>query len=497
MSRRTPSAAALVLASASLGCIARSFPKTPAAGGPAWQEMTTEHFVVDTDLEPAEARLMARQLENLRHVMADLVFGGEPAPAPRVRVLALRQDEYAHFGHVAAGNFISWTLYQPILVTSPGGDWDTFAADVRKHELAHYVSNLYVDMRLQPRWFAEGTAAYLETIRYDEKTGAVEIGRHPTDYQYLEYMKPVTTEELWDWDKSTPYDDLRARLYATSWAVAHYLFDQRPTELLDYERALARGQDSRKAWTEIFPDLDSAGLTDTIKKYVHKRDFKVTRAKIPPVEVAAQTRPLSEADVLGLRAELYMALQSTSKRTPEETKRLARTMVEASFAQDPASFWAHQVNLFYFDSVPSFADLARKAIANQKENWLAWLWYAEVLRRGKGPLDEQRLSLSKALELAPGNPIALTQLAWVEARSGNWKAALDASSKAVHSPPVGTDAMIALASALSHSGQCTDARTIEELIQERLKKNLPKDTAQIFTENHQACAQSPPDSARR
>jgi Flp pilus assembly protein TadD len=172
-------------------------------------------------------------------------------------------------------------------------------------------------------------------------------------------------------------------------------------------------------------------------------------------------------------------------------------MVEASFAQDPASFWAHQVNLFYFDAVPSFADLARKAIANQKENWLAWLWYAEVLRRGKGPLDEQRFSLSKALELAPGNPIALTQLAWVEARSGNWKTALDASSKAVHSPPVGTDAMIALASALSHSGQCTDARTIEELIQERLKKNLPKDTAQIFAENHQACAQSSPDSARR
>src|SRR5262245_41317046 len=116
------------------GCIGSSLPKTPAHGGPAWQEITTDHFVVDTDLETADANAIRRQLENHRSGMTQLVFGGEPAKAPRMRVLALRQDEYAHFGHVASGNFVNWTLYQPILVTSPGGEWDTFTADVRKHE---------------------------------------------------------------------------------------------------------------------------------------------------------------------------------------------------------------------------------------------------------------------------------------------------------------------------------------------------------------------------
>src|SRR5690349_12434351 len=78
-------------------CIGSSLPKTPKAGGPAWQEITTEHFVVDTDLAPDDAALIVRQLENLRKVMIEVVFGGEPEPTPRMRVLALRQDEYAHF----------------------------------------------------------------------------------------------------------------------------------------------------------------------------------------------------------------------------------------------------------------------------------------------------------------------------------------------------------------------------------------------------------------
>jgi hypothetical protein len=469
------------------GCIGTSFPKTPAAGGPAWREITTENLVVDTDLEPAEADAMVRQLENMRNVMAKVAFGGEPAKAPRVRVLALRQDEYAHFDRVNAGTFVIWALYQPILITSPGGDWDTFASDIRKHELAHYVSSLYVDMRLQPRWLAEGTAVYLETIRYEGKTGAVEIGHRPEGYQYLTYAKQASYDELWAWDREEPYDALKERLYETSWAVVHYLYDQRPADLLDYERALARGEDARKAWEQIFPDLGAAGLDEVVKKYVHKRDYKITKATVPEIPVATETRALAEADVLALRATLYMALQKNGKRTIDESKAIAIQNVAASLRQDETSFWAHQVNLFYFDAVPTSIELAKKAIANQKENWLAWLWYAEVLRRAKGPLDERRAALSKALELAPGNPIALTQLAWVEAGSGNWKGALDASSKALRSPPVGTDAMVALAAALSRTGKCADAHTIEAQAQKRLNNKLSKDVAQIFAANHQAC----------
>jgi len=472
------------------GCLGSSLPKTPAAGGPAWQELTTEHFIIDTDLEPSEGRDIARQLESLRKIMTDGPFGGEPPAGPRARVLALRSDEYHHFDRVNAGAFVSSALFQPLLVTSPGGEWDTFAADVRKHELGHYVASLYVDARLQPRWFAEGLADYLETIRYDEKTGAVEIGHHPPEYQYLELIKQASSDELWAWDREQPYDALTARLYQTSWAVVHYLFDQRPSELLDYERALARGEDSRETWNKIFPDLDSAGLDELVTKYIHKRDYKVVKSTFSRLAVTPQAHTLGEADVLALRAALYMALHAQSKRTADESKTLAKQNVAASLERDKASFWAHQVNLFYFDTVPGSPELAKQAIRDQKDDWLAWLWYAEVLRRAKGSLDDQRSALSKALELAPGQRVVLTQLAWVEAQSGHWKEALAAASRAVRSPPVANDAMVVYAVALSHSGRCADARIVEETLAKRLKGDVPKDIAQIFAENHQACAET-------
>ena len=478
----------LPFALALTGCLGGAYPKTPAHGGPAWQEITTEHFVVATNLDPAEADAMVRQLENLRRAMGETVFGGEPGPAPPMRVLALRQEEYGHYDRINAGTFVFNSLFQPMLITSPGGDWDTFSSDVRKHELAHYLSSLYIDIRLQPKWFSEGLAEYMETTRYDEKTGAVEIGRRSADYEYLEFAQHATPEELWAWDAEIPYAALTARLYSTSWAIVHYLFDQRADELLDYQRALVRGDDAREAWNRIFPDLDNAGLADTVKKYIHKRDHKVKKAKVPPVAVTTKVSPLSEADVLAWRGILHMALHSQSKRNLDESKKLAKDNVDASLAQNPSSFWAHQANLFYFEKVPGSVNLAKRTISTEQNNWLAWLWYSEVLRQAKRPPDERRAAITKALELAPSNRLALTQLAWIEANAGNWPASLDAASKAVHSAPVLNDSILAYSYALSYSGHCNDARTVEEQLAKRLKGKVPKETAEVLKENHDVCA---------
>ena len=101
------------------GCITSSFPKTPAEGGPAWQGITSEHFVVVTDLEPREANLIVEQLENLRGAMGETVFGREPPPAAPARVLALRNDEYRHFDRTNVGVFVFSALFQPMLITQP------------------------------------------------------------------------------------------------------------------------------------------------------------------------------------------------------------------------------------------------------------------------------------------------------------------------------------------------------------------------------------------
>src|SRR3954452_8693666 len=94
------------------GCIGASLPKLPSAGGPAWREITTEHFVVDTDLEPAASDALVKQLENLRQVMIEAVFEHDPEPSPKLRVLAVRSDEYGHYGTKTTGKFINSLLFQ-------------------------------------------------------------------------------------------------------------------------------------------------------------------------------------------------------------------------------------------------------------------------------------------------------------------------------------------------------------------------------------------------
>jgi hypothetical protein len=138
-----------------------------------------------------------------------------------LRVLALRYDEYSHFDRKAEGRYISTVLFQPLLLTSPGGVWGTYQSDVRKHELARAVASLYIDMGRQPRWFAEGLATYLQTVSYDEASGVAEVGHAPANFEYLELLLQrapdrVFFDDLWDWDRVEPTTEEQARLYQVS-----------------------------------------------------------------------------------------------------------------------------------------------------------------------------------------------------------------------------------------------------------------------------------------
>jgi hypothetical protein len=58
--------------------------------------------------------------------------------------------------------------------------------------------------------------------------------------------------------------------------------------------------------------------------------------------------------------------------------------------------------------LPKSAELARRAIAQQKRNWLAWLWYYDVLRSLGAPAAEQRAALAHATEIAPNEERVLS-----------------------------------------------------------------------------------------
>jgi hypothetical protein len=85
----------------------------------------------------------------------------------------------------------------------------------------------------------------------------------------------------------------------------------------------------------------------------------------------------------------------------------------------------------------------------------------------------------------------------VEAHAGDWNAALSAARRAVASPPVANDSILALTVALSYSGHCDEARTTEAALAKRLKDKMPKDVAAVLDESHKACSAERTDTAKR
>jgi Flp pilus assembly protein TadD len=187
---------------------------------------------------------------------------------------------------------------------------------------------------------------------------------------------------------------------------------------------------------------------------------------------------------------LYLALQDASRRTADESRSLAQAALDASFRQNEASFWGHQVAYAYFNTVPQTIDVAKRALSEHRDNWEAWMWYADVVDKDRGSPEEARAAIRKAIALAPGLSIPLAHAANLEAKQGNWDAALLLASQAVGAPPPHLEAVLAYAAALSHKGRCTEARIVADRLVGNLK-TIPDKVARAFRDDRATCERRP------
>src|SRR3954465_2482221 len=81
--------APLLLAASACG---PAIPPVPGKGGPAWHELTSEHFTLWTDTDEATARALRVRMEALRQAVIGIAFGGGDSPG-RSFVIALRDDK--------------------------------------------------------------------------------------------------------------------------------------------------------------------------------------------------------------------------------------------------------------------------------------------------------------------------------------------------------------------------------------------------------------------
>jgi hypothetical protein len=139
-----------------------------------WSELQSEHFQLRTDLTPEDARQAIADLELLRAALLAAGWHSSLAGQGRTLVVELASGaELREFAHKGIEGFVATdAFHQPIMVVSADRDLDD--QQVLEHELAHVITNAFLVRN--PRWVAEGTACYLETLKLDRKRKKLFVG---------------------------------------------------------------------------------------------------------------------------------------------------------------------------------------------------------------------------------------------------------------------------------------------------------------------------------
>src|SRR5205814_8277341 len=130
--------ATVIVAVLGLAACGAAIPPVHGKGGPAWAELTSEHFTVWTDGDLERVREEVRDMEYRRRPVVGVMFPSAPASG-RMLVIALRDDdELAAFAPTGSPRPFAMSahppLRQPLIVMSA---FSNRADDVLAHELTH------------------------------------------------------------------------------------------------------------------------------------------------------------------------------------------------------------------------------------------------------------------------------------------------------------------------------------------------------------------------
>ena len=148
----------------------------PERGGAAWIELTSKHFVLDTDLDAAEADSTLTEFEGIHSAIEDVAFPSDAEPRAPIRiVLFAREKDYRPFGRKDTAGYFTPQLPNDLDGVPTMVLWGGLVQSTRvtfQHELTH----LFVRRSLgwAPRWLNEGLAEYYET--FELRDGSAVLG---------------------------------------------------------------------------------------------------------------------------------------------------------------------------------------------------------------------------------------------------------------------------------------------------------------------------------
>jgi tetratricopeptide (TPR) repeat protein len=461
---RSPAAAcAVLLALLAAGCATPGLAfRCPARGGPAWHELSSDHFVLRTDLPRDEGAALVGRLERIRAAVAAALFEQAPAVPGRVEVIAFRSaDQYRSFApEGATGYYLRYAGGPPRIVLS--GEVGPTQRGLLAHELTHhFLSGVF---RRQPRWFAEGLAVYLESLGEDRPGRPFRVGAPPPGRLERARSGKVRVRALLAWDGSAAGPDALDH-YAASWLLVHWLIHRAPEAFAELQRRLADGAAPADAWRAALPsyDLDAGGpeALDRILAEYARTSLEGERRELPvPAVVGLHEQIVPAAEVHALR----LALWSLGPPRP-------RAALEGEVREALEESRDHPVALQVLaglqggDPLP----LARRAAAAHPDDPRAWTFLASALR-GPDASAEREAAYRRAVELAPANPAALHNLAQELLGAGRSGEALPIARQSAQLAPWSPPLLAGYAAVLSDLGRCAEARSV----QQRALDSLPE-----------------------
>jgi len=320
------SGAAWLLAWAAVGCV-RPPLTSPLDGGAAWRELTSEHFVVQTDSSPGRARELVAELEQSFSLLQRVAFDYRIPLALKVRVVNLEGvNNLKVLGMPNAAGFarsaIDGFQFRQVIVLTDGQLHLDHA--LVQHELTHRFVAFY--MPTSPVWLNEGLAEYYSTMTYESglalvgdhlgsitftanSWGAVGVDGHGylgipvPEVPTAQALLALTPTEFYS--RSEAEDDrlrLHAR-YAGAWALVQTLFlePNGPRRFKAYFDDLFHASVTESAAFQAhWGDLEPSRLQQDLEQFMRRRDASTGMWRVPvtlPPPGAPRERPMSTSEV--------------------------------------------------------------------------------------------------------------------------------------------------------------------------------------------------------
>ena len=252
-----------------------------------WLEVKSPNFHIITDMKADLAQHFTRDLEQFRYYLIEYIDIQMKKDIPPLKIYAFQRNSTYRafklpknsagvFFHHSSGNYAISAMRGYVTDTRK----QNFAQQVLRHEYIHFVFEHSHFQGDYPRWYEEGMAELLSTIRLHKNTlhfGEINLPR----LQYMNFSKKVDIEALLKADRIPESRRQGSDFYAHALALVHYCYanPEIQHQLQNYVKLASKGVGVDEAFTQSF-EMDYEALGSEIRKYLLRQKFPFYKIEI-------------------------------------------------------------------------------------------------------------------------------------------------------------------------------------------------------------------------